>query len=326
MVTGGAGYIGSHTVVELFNSGFTPIIIDNLCNSSIKNIEGISKLIGREIKWYNVDCCNKSDVGSVFKEEEKIDGVIHFAAFKSVEESVKYPEKYYRNNIGSLELILEVMKKHNIKNIIFSSSCTVYGNPDILPVTENAPFKKAESPYGETKQICEQMLNEDSSQSVSLRYFNPIGSHSTALIGDCSADNPRNLVPIITEVAIGKREKITVFGDNYSTLDGTCIRDYIHVVDLAKSHVKSIEFLLHNPGKHAFNVGTGIGISVLDAIKTFEQTNKLIINYSIGPKRDGDIEQIYANNSLVKEKLGWEAKETLEEAMISAWNWEKLKE
>lgn len=326
MVTGGAGYIGSHTVVELFNSGFNPIIIDNLCNSSIKNIKGISKLIGRDIKWYNVDCCNNNDVGSVFKEEGKIDGVIHFAAFKAVEESVKDPEKYYRNNIGSLEVILEGMKKNNVKNIIFSSSCTVYGNPDILPVTENAPFKKAESPYGETKQICEQILKEDSSQSVSLRYFNPIGSHSTALIGDCSADNPSNLVPIITEVAIGKRKKIIVFGDDYNTLDGTCIRDYIHVVDLAKSHVKSMEFLLQNPGKHAFNVGTGIGISVLDVIKSFEQTNKLIINYSIGPKRDGDIEKIYANGNLIKEKLGWEAKESLEESMKSAWKWEKLKE
>ena len=326
IVTGGAGYIGSHTVVELFNSGFTPIIIDNLCNSSDLNLKGINKIIGTRIKHYNVDCCNQNDVDSVFKEEGKIDGVIHFAAFKAVEESVKDPEKYYKNNIGSLEVILESMKKNNVKSIIFSSSCTVYGSPDILPVTENAPFKKAESPYGETKQICEQMLKEDACQSVSLRYFNPIGSHSTSLIGDCSADKPSNLVPIITEVAIGKRKEITVFGDNYNTPDGTCIRDYIHVVDLAKSHVKAMNFLINNPGKYAFNVGTGIGISVLDAIKAFEQTNKLIINYSIGPKRDGDIEQIYANGSLIKEKLGWEAKETLEEAMKSAWNWEKLKE
>jgi UDP-glucose 4-epimerase len=325
IVTGGAGYIGSHTVVELFYSGFTPIIIDNLCNSSIKNIEGMSKLIGKDIKWYNLDCCNKNDVDSVFKEEGKIDGVIHFAAFKSVEESVKYPEKYYKNNIGSLEVILESMKKRNVKNIIFSSSCTVYGSPDILPVTENAPFKKAESPYGESKQICEQILKEDACQSVSLRYFNPIGSHSTSLIGDCSADKPSNLVPIITEVAIGKRKEITVFGNNYNTPDGTCIRDYIHVVDLAKSHVKAMNFLITKPGKHTFNVGTGIGISVLDAIKAFEQTNKLSINYCIGPRRDGDIEQIYANSNLVKEKLGWEAKETLEEAMKSAWAWERKK-
>ena len=326
IVTGGAGYIGSHTVVELFNSGFTPIIIDNLCNSSELNLKGINQIISSKIKHYNLDCCNQDDVESVFKEEGKINGVIHFAAFKSVEESVKNPEKYYKNNIGSLEVILESMKKNNVKRIIFSSSCTVYGSPDILPVTENTPFKKAESPYGETKQICEQMLKEDTCQSVSLRYFNPVGSHSTSLIGDCSADKPSNLVPIITEVAIGKREKIIVFGDDYDTPDGTCIRDYIHVVDLAKSHVKAIDFLITNPGKHAFNVGTGIGVSVLDAIKAFEQTNKLSINYSIGPRRDGDIEQIYANNSLVKEKLGWEAKETLKEAMTSAWEWEKLKE
>tara|TARA_B100000795_G_C22615205_1_gene366669 strand:+ start:29 stop:628 length:600 start_codon:yes stop_codon:yes gene_type:complete len=197
--------------------------------------------------------------------------------------------------------------------------------PDLLPVDENAPFKKAESPYGETKQICEGMLKDDTCNSVALRYFNPIGSHSSALIGDCSADKPSNLVPIITEVAIGKREKITVFGDDYNTPDGTCIRDYIHVVDLAKSHVKAMGFLINNPGKHTFNVGTGIGVSVLDAIKAFEQTNKLSINYSIGSRRDGDIEQIYANINLVKEKLGWEAKETIEEAMISAWKWEKLK-
>jgi len=325
IVTGGAGYIGSHTVVELFNSGFTPIIIDNLCNSSDLNLKGINKIIGTRIKHYNVDCCNQNDVDSVFKEEGKIDGVIHFAAFKAVEESVKDPEKYYKNNIGSLEVILKSMKKNNVENIIFSSSCTVYGSPDILPVTENAPFKKAESPYGETKQICEQILKEDACQSVSLRYFNPIGSHSTSLIGDCSADKPSNLVPIITEVAIGKQKEITVFGDNYNTPDGTCIRDYIHVVDLAKSHVKAMNFLITNPGKHAFNIGTGIGVSVLEAIRVFEQSNNLSINYSIGPKRDGDIEKIYANNSLVKEKLGWEAKETLHQSMISAWNWEKKK-
>jgi len=325
IVTGGAGYIGSHTVVELFNSGFTPIIIDNLCNSSIKNIEGISKIIGEDIKWYNINCCNQIDVDEVFKKEVRIDGVIHFAAFKSVEESVRNPEKYHKNNIGSLEVILQSMKNNDVQNIIFSSSCTVYGSPDILPVTENAPFKKAESPYGETKQLCEKILEKDICNSISLRYFNPIGSHSSSLIGDCSADKPTNLVPILTEVAIGKREKITVFGNNYNTPDGTCIRDYIHVVDLVKSHVKAMDFLSNNPGKHAFNVGTGIGISVLDAIKSFEQTNKLIINYTIGPRRDGDIEKIYANNILVKETLGWEEQETLEESMKSAWDWEKGK-
>jgi UDP-glucose 4-epimerase len=325
IVTGGGGYIGSHTVVELIAAGFTPIIIDNLCNTSVKNIKGVEKITGEEIKWYNSDCTNEIAMDKVFHEEGEIEGVIHFAAYKSVEESVQNPQKYYDNNIGSLEVILENMRENNVKNIIFSSSCTVYGSPDILPVTENAPFKKAESPYGETKQICEQILKEDACQSVSLRYFNPIGSHSTSLIGDCSADKPSNLVPIITEVAIGKRKEITVFGNNYNTPDGTCIRDYIHVVDLAKSHVKAMNFLITKPGKHTFNVGTGIGISVLDAIKAFEQTNKLSINYCIGPRRDGDIEQIYANSNLVKEKLGWEAKETLEEAMKSAWAWERKK-
>ena len=325
LVTGGAGYIGSHTVVELTAAGYTPIIVDNLCNTSTQNIEGIEKIIGNKIKWHNTDCTDKVGMDKVFTEEGTIEGAIHFAAYKAVEESVQNPQKYYDNNMGSLEVLLQCMQENEVKNIIFSSSCTVYGMPDILPVDENAPFKKAESPYGETKQICEGMLKDDTCNSVALRYFNPIGSHSSSLIGDCSADKPSNLVPIITEVAIGKREKITVFGDDYNTPDGTCIRDYIHVVDLAKSHVLAMDFLINNPGKHAFNVGTGIGVSVLDAVKAFEKTNNLSINYSIGPRRDGDIEQIYANGSLVKAKLGWEAKETLEQAMKSAWDWEKLK-
>lgn len=325
IVTGGAGYIGSHTVVELIEAGYTPIIVDNLCNTSIQNIKGIEKIIDKKIKWHNTDCTNKLAMDKVFDTEGKIEGAIHFAAYKAVEESVQNPQKYYDNNLGSLKVLLQCMSENSIKNIIFSSSCTVYGMPDVLPVDESALFKKAESPYGETKQICEGMLKNDTCNSVALRYFNPIGSHSSALIGDCSADKPSNLVPIITEVAIGKRKKITVFGDDYNTPDGTCIRDYIHVVDLAKSHVKAMNFLIKKSGKHAFNVGTGIGVSVLEAIKVFEESNNITINYTIGPRRDGDIEQIYANGSLVKSKLGWEAKETLEQAMISAWNWEKKK-
>ena len=325
LVTGGAGYIGSHTIVELISAGYTPVIVDNLCNTSTQNIEGIEKIIGKKVKWHNTDCTDKIAMDKVFTEEGKLEGVIHFAAYKAVEESVQNPQKYYNNNMGSLKVVLQCMQENEVKNIIFSSSCTVYGMPDVLPVDESAPFKKAESPYGETKQICEGMLKEDTCNSVALRYFNPIGSHPSALIGDCSADRPSNLIPIITEVAIGKREKITVFGDDYNTPDGTCIRDYIHVVDLAKSHVLAINFLINNSGKHAFNVGTGIGVSVLDAVKAFEKTNNLSINYSIGPRRDGDIEQIYANDSLVKSKLGWEAKETLEQAMKSAWEWEKGK-
>jgi len=325
LVTGGAGYIGSHTIVELISAGYTPVIVDNLCNTSTQNIEGIEKIIGKKVKWHNTDCTDKIAMDKVFTEEGKLEGVIHFAAYKAVEESVQNSQKYYNNNMGSLKVVLQCMQENEVKNIIFSSSCTVYGMPDVLPVDESAPFKKAESPYGETKQICESMLKEDACNSVALRYFNPIGSHPSALIGDCSADRPSNLIPIITEVAIGKRDKITVFGDDYNTPDGTCIRDYIHVVDLAKSHVLAINFLINNPGKHAFNVGTGIGVSVLDAVKAFEKTNNLSINYSIGPRRDGDIEQIYANGSLVKSKLGWEAKETLEQAMKSAWEWEKGK-
>ena len=325
IVTGGAGYIGSHTIVELITSGYVPIIVDNLCNTSLQNIDGIERIIDKKVKWYNVDCTDKYAMDKVFYEEGKIDGVIHFAAYKSVEESVQNPQKYYDNNMGSLEVVLKCMQENKVKNIIFSSSCTVYGMPDVLPVNENAPFKKAESPYGETKQICEEMLKSDDCNSVALRYFNPIGSHHSALIGDCSADRPSNLVPIITEVAIGKRESITIFGDDYNTPDGTCIRDYIHVVDLAKSHVKAMDFLINNTGKHAFNVGTGIGVSVLDAIKAFEKTNNLKINYSIGTRRSGDIEKIYANGSLVKTKLSWEPIESLEQAMKSAWEWEKKK-
>ena len=325
LVTGGAGYIGSHTIVELITAGYTPIIVDNLCNTSTNNIDGIEKILKSTVKWHNVDCTDKIAMDKVFTKEGKIEGIIHFAAYKAVEESVQKPQKYYDNNMGYLEVVLKCMQKNKVKNIIFSSSCTVYGVPDILPIDENAPFKKAESPYGETKQICEGMLKADSCNSVALRYFNPIGSHTSALIGDRSADRPSNLVPIITEVAIGKREKFTVFGDDYNTPDGTCIRDYIHVVDLAKSHVLAMNFLIKTPGKHAFNVGTGIGVSVLDTVKAFEETNNLKINYSIGPRRSGDIEQIYANGNLIKTKLDWEPKESLEEAMKSAWEWEKRK-
>ena len=325
LVTGGAGYIGSHTIVELITAGYTPIIVDNLCNTSHKNIDGIESIIDAKVKWRNADCTNKYAMDKVFSEEGKIDGIIHFAAHKSVEESVKNPQKYYDNNVGSLKVVLKCMQENEVKNIIFSSSCTVYGMPDVLPVDENAPFKKAESPYGETKQICEEMLKSDNCNSVALRYFNPIGSHPSTLIGDCSANRPSNLVPIIAECAIGKREYITIFGDDYNTPDGTCIRDYIHVVDLAKSHVKAMEFLIKNRGKHAFNVGTGIGVSVLEAVKAFEKINNLKINYSIGPRRSGDIEEIYANVNLVNIKLDWEPKEILEKAMKSAWDWEKKK-
>ena len=305
IVTGGAGYIGSHTVIELLNSGYTPIIIDNLCNSSIDNIKGIEKISSKKVKWYNVDCRIKKEMNKIFIQEGIIVGCIHFAAYKSVEESVSNPKKYYDNNINSLDCLLQTMEDHNVKNIIFSSSCTVYGMPENLPVDEKAPFKEAASPYGETKQKCEEMLQSNISNSIALRYFNPIGSHKSALIGDCSNDKTSNLIPIITEVAIGKRKEIIVFGNDYNTPDGTCVRDYIHVLDLAKSHVKAMDFILRKSGKHVFNVGSGKGISVIEAIKVFQETNNIKVNYSIGQRRNGDIDKIYACGNLIKEKLGW---------------------
>ncbi len=285
LVTGGAGYIGCHTVVELINANFCPIIIDNLCNSDIRNITGIKEITGEDIKWYNIDCNNVDDIDIVFKKEKDILGVIHFAAYKSIEESIIKPAKYYKNNIGSLEVLLEHMYKYNVNNLVFSSSCTVYGTPDKLPVNETSPFKKAASPYAETKQICEKILQESSVNSISLRYFNPIGSHSSGLIGDCSADKSANLVPIICEVAKGLRQNLVVNGNDYDTYDGTCVRDYIHILDLARSHVKAFDYLLHNPKKDVFNIGIGSGLSVLEAIHYFEKANNKKISYSIGPRR-----------------------------------------
>ena len=325
LVTGGLGYIGSHTIVELHKAGHTPIIVDNLSNSSKKNIIGIEQIIQKKINWYNIDCKKEDALNQVFLKEKNILGTIHFAAYKSVEESIKYPKKYYNNNIGSLEVLLNCMRKNNIKNIIFSSSCTVYGNPETLPVDENTPFKKAESPYSETKQICENILKKDPCNSIALRYFNPIGSHSSGLIGDYSNDKPTNLVPIITEVAIGKRNDVTIFGDNYNTPDGTCIRDYIHVVDLAQSHTKALDYLIKNKGKHVFNIGTGKGVSVKEIINAFIKSNKIKINYSIGKRRSGDIEKIWANCNLANKELNWKAKKSINQSMIDAWKWEQYK-
>ena len=279
-------------------------------------------ITNQQVKFYNIDCTDSSAVKSVFEKEKDILGLIHFAAFKSVEESVRLPEKYFKNNIGSLEVILDQMQNNNINNIIFSSSCTVYGTPEILPVTENSPFKRAESPYGETKQKCEDILNRSILKSVSLRYFNPIGSHSSGLIGDCSADKPANLVPIICEFASGKRENLIVNGNDYNTVDGTCVRDYIHVVDLAKSHIAALNYLLKNKKKDVFNIGTGKGLSVLQVIKAFESANNMKLNYSIGSRRDGDVEEIFSDNKKVLNILKWNSKISIEQAMIDAWNWQ----
>ena len=326
IVTGGAGYIGSHTVVELIAKGFHPIIVDNLCNTDVRNLDGIKEITNENVKWHNVDCSREGELQTVFEQENEIMGVIHFAAYKSIEESVREPEKYYKNNIGSLEVLLGQMKKHKVNNLIFSSSCTVYGTPDILPVTEQAPFKKAESPYGETKQMCENILQQSSINSTSLRYFNPIGSHPSGLIGDCSADKPANLIPIICEVAKGIREKLIVNGNDYNTIDGTCVRDYIHVVDLAKSHVSALHYLLKNPKKDVFNIGTGKGLSVLEAINCFEEVNKLKVHYEIGPRRDGDVEEIYSDNKKVDALLDWRAGQSIMQAMKDAWSWEIKKD
>ena len=325
IVTGGAGYIGSHTAVKLYQAGFEPIIIDNLSNSSKKNIEGINKIIGNKLKFYNADCTKINEISNILNIEKNIVGIIHFAAFKSVEESVFDPKKYYDNNIGSLEVIIRCMKKNKIPNIIFSSSCTVYGTPDYLPINEKSIFNTPNSPYAETKQICEKIINNNSFNSISLRYFNPIGCHESYLIGDCSKDKPTSLVPIINEVAIGKRKEVIIFGNDYETIDGTCVRDYINVNDLADSHVKALNFLIKNQGKHSFNIGTGKGTSVLELIRCFEEINNIKINITIGPRRKGDIGKIWADCSKSQKKLSWIHTKKIEQSLKSAWIWEKMK-
>ena len=323
LVTGGAGYIGSHTVVELFKSGYLPVIVDNMCNTSERNLRGINKILNTELPFHNVDCTDLKQMEDIFTLYEDIHACIHFAAYKSVEDSVKHPEKYYKNNIGSLETLLKCFEQTKFKNLIFSSSCTVYGMPDKLPVDERAPFKKAESPYGETKQKCELLIQNNKCNSVSLRYFNPIGSHDSGFIGDCSSDNASNLVPIVAEVAAGLRAKLTVNGNDYDTHDGTCVRDYIHVQDLAIAHVKALDYLLKHSIKEVFNVGTGHGLSVLDIVTAFEASNNLKLNYTIGDRRAGDVEKVYSDGAKIKKVLGWMAGRTTEEALISAWNWQK---
>lgn len=331
LVTGGMGYIGSHTVTELINEGFETIIADDLSNSSDDVLNGIEQITGVRPVFENVDLKDSQKTSSLFEKYPAIDSIIHFAASKAVGESVEKPLLYYRNNIVSLMNILECMKKYNVPNLVFSSSCTVYGEPDKLPVTEQSPIKEASSPYGNTKQICEEIIRDTLAvttalKAISLRYFNPIGAHPSALIGELPLGIPANLVPFITQTAAGLREKLSIFGDDYDTPDGTCIRDYIHVVDLAKAHVHAIRRMIENKNDgnyEIFNVGTGRGLSVLELVNAFQQVNNVELKYQIVGRRAGDIVEIYADTSKANEVLGWKAQSTIEETLRSAWEWEK---
>lgn len=337
LVTGGTGYIGSHTVVELQNSGYEVVIVDNLSNSSADVVDNIEKVSGIRPAFEKLDCLDYEGMDKLFTKYPGIKGIIHFAASKAVGESVQKPLLYYRNNLVSLINLLELMPKHGVEGIVFSSSCTVYGQPDPenLPVTEKAPIKKAESPYGNTKQINEEIIRDTVASgapinAIMLRYFNPIGAHPSALLGELPNGVPQNLVPYLTQTAIGIREKLSVFGDDYDTPDGSCIRDFINVVDLAKAHVIAIARILEKKQKESvevFNIGTGNGVSVLELIKGFEAATGVKLNYQIVGRRAGDIEKVWANPDFANEELGWKAVETLEDTLRSAWNWQlKLRE
>jgi len=331
LVTGGAGYIGAHTSVELIQQGYTPVILDNFSKSDRTLLSGIEEITNTQVRFYEGDCTDRNFLKKLFVLEPGIEAVMHFAAYKSVGESVQQPLKYYENNIGSLIALLEIMGEERIQNFIFSSSCTVYGQPDFIPVDESAPFKRAESPYGATKQMCERIL-EDAVVSnkelnvISLRYFNPVGAHPSALIGEVPLDVPGNLVPFITQTAAGIRKKLLIFGNDYATPDGTCLRDFIHVVDLAQAHVVALGKMLQ-PGAleryEVFNLGSGEGVSVLQLVKKFIEVTGVSLPYEIGPRRSGDVEKTYANPAKALSKLGWKTSHTIEQALLHAWNWQK---
>ena len=329
LVTGGLGFIGSHTVVELQNEGFEVVIIDNLSNTSIGVLDKITEITGKKPDFYQIDLRVKEDVKNFF-DTTKIDGVIHFAAFKAVGESMQKPLDYYENNIGALVYLLKEMRDRKLDHFIFSSSCTVYGQADELPITENAPVKIAESVYGNTKQIGEEILKDTCKahnlNSIALRYFNPIGAHSSIKIGELPLGIPQNLIPYVTQTAAGIREELSVFGDDYNTHDGTAIRDYIHVVDLAKAHIAALKRLLDKTNKENFeffNIGTGKGSSVLDVIKTFEKITKKPLNYKIVGRREGDITAAFADTTIANKELKWKTEKSLEEALEAAWKWQK---
>lgn len=328
LVTGGLGFIGSHTVVELQNEGFDVVIIDNLSNTTISVLDSITEITGKKPDYYNLDVRSKSDLKTFF-DNNNVDGIIHFAAFKAVGESMEKPLDYYENNLSSLIYILQEIKDRNLDNFIFSSSATVYGEADSLPLTEDAPVKKAESVYGNTKKIGEEIIRDASNahniNTIALRYFNPIGSHETAKIGELPLGVPANLIPFVTQTAAGIREQLSVFGDDYPTEDGTAIRDYIHVVDLAKAHIAALKRLLNKDNKKSFeyfNVGTGKGTSVLEVIKTFEKVNNLKLNYKIVDRRPGDVMASYADTTTANRELNWKTEKSLEEALASAWKWQ----
>ena len=330
IVTGGAGYIGSHTVVELQQAGYDAVIVDNLENSYPQVLDGIEKITGIRPDFHKVNLRDKKETQLFFESVGHIDGVIHFAAYKAVGESVQKPLEYYENNLTSFIYVLQEMIKKGIFNMVFSSSCTVYAQPDELPVSEKAEIRKPYSPYGNTKRIAEEILMDVVKifpmQSISLRYFNPIGAHPTSCIGELPLGVPNNLMPYITQTAKGKRDQVTIFGGDYPTPDGTCVRDYIHVVDVAKAHVIAIERIMEKKNKsinEAFNLGTGRGYSVLEVIHAFEKETGKKINYSIGPRRAGDVASIYADTSLAKEELGWVAERDLNDMMLTSWQWEE---
>ena len=327
LVTGGAGFIGSHTVVELQNAGYEVVVVDNLCNSSPKSLERVQEITGKPVKFYEADILDAAALDKIFAENE-IDSVIHFAGLKAVGESVQKPWEYYNNNITGSLVLFDVMKKHGVKNIIFSSSATVYGTPAQIPVTEKCPKGEITNPYGQTKSMLEQMLMDiqkaDSQWNVILlRYFNPIGAHKSGKIGENPNGIPNNLMPYVTQVAVGKLKCLGVFGDDYDTPDGTGVRDYIHVVDLALGHVRSIEKLKENPGLKIYNLGTGTGYSVLDIVKNFEAATGVAVPYEIKPRRAGDIATNYADATLAKEELGWVAERGIREMCEDAWRWQK---
>ena len=333
LVTGGTGYIGSHTVVELMQKGYDVVIVDNLSNSEQTVLDGINAIVGTCPDFVQADCTDASIMDALFSHYTDIVGVIHFAASKAVNESVEKPLLYYRNNIMSLVTVLEAMRKYKVRNIVFSSSCTVYGQPDAehLPVGEDAPLKKALSPYGNTKQINEDVIRDEayansSLRATILRYFNPIGAHPSSMIGELPNGVPQNLLPFVTQTAIGLRKELKVFGDDYNTPDGSCIRDYIYVVDLAKAHVKAVERMLNqntDEQVEVFNLGTGCGLSVLEILHTFMRVTGTNVPYQIVGRREGDIEQVWAKADKANNVLGWTADTPIEDVLLSAWNWEK---